>query len=257
MARQVDEVERLSKRNEILDCAQRLVYSTGYELMSIQDILTQMGISKGAFYHYFDSKPALLEALINRTSQQAEEILVPIVDNPDLPALEKLELFFNAINRWKSTQKTYMLEILKVWYADENAIVREKLMNNSAKMISALINPIIRQGIDEGVFKTGYPEMAGMIFFSLITQMSDSVGHILLKATTTTIEDPDTSLKKMTEVVEAYTDAIERVLGTRAGCIHLINRDMLAQWVPGISDIESTTGQILTQGLILEKENLL
>lgn len=256
MARQVDEAERLSKRNEILDCAQRLVYTTGYEQMSIQDILSQLGISKGAFYHYFYSKPALLEALINRTGLQAEEFLIPIVENPDLPALEKLEKFFHSVNRWKTTQKVYLLAILKVWYADENAIVRQKLMNQYTNLIGDLLNRLIRQGIEEGIFHTDHPEMAGMIFFSMMTQMSDSVGQILLEVTTQSM-DPSAALQKMQAVVDAYTDGIERVLGSPVGSIHLITHDMLAEWVPGVSDIEITIGQNYAQGLSLEKENRL
>ncbi len=53
-----------ARRNEILDVAQRLIYTKGYEQMTIQDILSDLQISKGAFYHYFDSKQALLEAII-------------------------------------------------------------------------------------------------------------------------------------------------------------------------------------------------
>jgi len=63
MARVIKEQEHAERRNEILDVAQKLVYTRGYEQMSIQDILDALGISKGAFYHYFDSKQALLEAL--------------------------------------------------------------------------------------------------------------------------------------------------------------------------------------------------
>ncbi len=44
------------RRNEILDAARQLVYTKGYEQMTIQDILDYLQISKGAFYHYFDSK---------------------------------------------------------------------------------------------------------------------------------------------------------------------------------------------------------
>src|SRR5665647_2543286 len=58
--------EHAVRRGEILDVAQRLVYSKGYEQMTVQDILDGLQISKGAFYHYFGSKPALLEALIER-----------------------------------------------------------------------------------------------------------------------------------------------------------------------------------------------
>ena len=72
MARIVKEQAYAVKRNEILDVAQRLVYTKGYEQMTIQDILDGLPISKGAFYHYFDSKQALLEALIERMLKEAD-----------------------------------------------------------------------------------------------------------------------------------------------------------------------------------------
>ena len=58
--------EHAVRRNEILDLAQQLVYTKGYEQMTIQDILDGLQISKGAFYHYFDSKHAVLEAVVER-----------------------------------------------------------------------------------------------------------------------------------------------------------------------------------------------
>src|SRR5262245_58568880 len=48
--------EHAVRRGEILDVAQRLVYTSGYEQMTIQDMLDELQISKGAFYHYFSSK---------------------------------------------------------------------------------------------------------------------------------------------------------------------------------------------------------
>ncbi|MGD0006240.1 MAG: helix-turn-helix domain-containing protein, partial [Anaerolineaceae bacterium] len=79
MARIVKEDEYNVRRNEILESAQRFVYTRGYEQMAIQDILDDLQISKGAFYHYFTSKQALLEALIERMMLDAEQVLTPIV----------------------------------------------------------------------------------------------------------------------------------------------------------------------------------
>src|SRR6266481_3196300 len=84
MARIVKEEAYAVKRNEILDVAQRLVYTKGYEQMTIQDILDELQISKGAFYHYFDSKQALLEAVIERIGEEAEPLVLSIVDDPEL-----------------------------------------------------------------------------------------------------------------------------------------------------------------------------
>jgi AcrR family transcriptional regulator len=55
-------VEHRQRRDTFLDAAQRLVQTKGYERMTVQDVLDDVGTSKGAFYHYSDSKQALLEA---------------------------------------------------------------------------------------------------------------------------------------------------------------------------------------------------
>ena len=51
------------RRSEILDCAQSLFLARGYDCASLNDVIAAVGLSKGAFYHYFASKEALLEAL--------------------------------------------------------------------------------------------------------------------------------------------------------------------------------------------------
>jgi len=53
MPRVIKEEDYAARRNGILDAARQLVYTKGYEQMSIQDILDALKISKGAFYHYF------------------------------------------------------------------------------------------------------------------------------------------------------------------------------------------------------------
>src|SRR5215813_5003396 len=98
MARTVNEEEYTTKRNEILDVAQRLVFTKGYERMSIQDILDALKISKGAFYHYFDSKAALLEAYIERGQDDLDKVCSAIVDDPSLSAPDKLRRFFTALD---------------------------------------------------------------------------------------------------------------------------------------------------------------
>src|SRR4030095_12051657 len=101
MARTVNEKEYALKRNQILDATQRLIYAKGYEQMAIQDILDELQISKGAFYHYFDSKPTLREALIERVGQEALQLLIPIVEDSQLGALEKLQCYIDTAMRWK------------------------------------------------------------------------------------------------------------------------------------------------------------
>ena len=225
MARTVKEEDYAARRNAILDSAQRLVYTRGYEQMAIQDILDDLRISKGAFFHYFHSKQALLEALIERMVGEAERILTPIVDDPGLPALEKLQLLFATANRWKIEQKGFLLALLRIWYTDENAIVRQKVLAASYPRVTPMLTAIIRQGIQEGVLTTPYPDQVGEVVMSLMQGLGDSFSLTLLSF------DRGGDARCLEGMVAAYTDALERVLGAPAGSITLIDSETMREWV--------------------------
>jgi AcrR family transcriptional regulator len=194
--------------------------------MTIQDILDDLQISKGAFYHYFDSKIALLETLTERMLQEAIQIITPIIADPHLSALEKFQRYFDTVARWKAAQKTFMLALLRVWYTDDNAIVRQKVTSNSLKRITPQLTAIIRQGAQEGVFKTPYPDQVCEVVFSIMLGLGDRLAEALLAHNS----EKDT-LQAMQNAVAAYTDALERILVAPSGCLQLIDDESLKEWV--------------------------
>jgi TetR/AcrR family transcriptional repressor of nem operon len=255
MARIIKEKEYAARRNEILDVAQRLVYTKGYEQMTIQDILDDLHISKGAFYHYFDSKGAMLEALVERmVVVEVIPLLTPIVQDPDLTALEKLNRYFDTGSRWKIAKKPFMLELLRVWLADENAIVRQKLFNMSVKRTTPLLTEIIRQGIQEGVFTTSYPDQVCHVINYILQGLSDTVIELLLSSETN--RDAARIESGVTAYIAALTDALERVLGAPRGSLNLIDPETLKEWFVSPNDTMSVPGEGLMEGIgILESRN--
>jgi AcrR family transcriptional regulator len=225
MARTVKEEEYNAKRSEILDVALRLVYSKGYQEMSIQDILDGLGISRGAFYHYFDSKQALLKALVERMGRVAEQILLPVVQDPHLNAIQKFRRYFEASARWKDAQKTLIVSLLRMWYTDENAMVRQKMTAESLHYSGRLLAPMIRQGIDEGVFTTPYPEQVAEIVAGVGLTVSDSIIGLLL----TPQPGPETR-QKLDLTLAAYIDTVERILGAPAGAFKDFEVEPATDW---------------------------
>ncbi len=225
MVRRVKEEEYTIKRQEIVDTAQRLLYTKGYEQMSIQDILNDLKISKGAFYHYFDSKGDLLEALIDRIRQEAEPVILPILNDPDLPALDKLHRFFDTAARWKTARKDYILSLVRVWYADENAIVRQKIQTNYIKWYAPLLDDVICQGVREGVFHTDFPDQIGELVLSLLYHIGDAMVELIFSSEVREIE-----LSHAERLVAAYNDTLERVLGAPTGSMNLMNSETLKKW---------------------------
>jgi AcrR family transcriptional regulator len=231
MARIVKEEEYAARRNEILDATQRLVYAKGYEQMSVQDILDALHISKGAFYHYFGSKAEVLDSLVERMIvEEVVPMLAHIVDNPELSAIQKLHAYFDSAVQWKSGRKAFMMQLLRVWLSDENAIVRQKLMNTSIEHITPLLSEIIRQGNHEGVFTTSYPEQTCQVIIYTLQGLSGSIIELLIS------DESERNAAKVKQTVNEYSEALndttERLLGAPNGSMHLIGLEMLEGWFP-------------------------
>lgn len=214
------------RRKEILAVTQRLVYTKGYEQMTIQEILDEVQISKGAFYHYFDSKQHLLNALIEHMQEEAEQFITPISQDPNLNALEKLQQLIDTSARWKTARKDYILSLIRVWYADDNAIVRQKVQSGLIKQTAPLFTTIVRQGIDEGVFTTPYPDQIGEIILSMLQGLGEAFVELLVFSS----PSPD-DLEQISNKVAAYSNALERILGTTSGSIQLLEEETIKTWV--------------------------
>ncbi len=212
MARTIKPEAVAAKRKEILDATQQLVLTRGYEQVSIQDILNEVQISSGAFHHYFDSRGALLEALIKQIEQEAEKPLLPIIHDPSLSAIEKLQGFFDTLDRLRIAQKADVIKLLHVWYTDDNAIVRQKVDESLLEQRAPLLSKIVRQGMQEGTFTTAYPDRAGEIILSLLQSMGNTHARLLLSLEQQ--RDEERCIEEIIAVHTAYMDAIERVLGS-------------------------------------------
>jgi AcrR family transcriptional regulator len=226
--------EYVVRRNEILDAAQRLIYTKGYEQMTIQDILDDLHIAKGLVYYYFDSKQVLLTALIERMMGTIEQLVSPIIDDPDLHALEKFQRLFATLSHWETEQKIFIAALLRVWYTDDNAIVREKARVMTVKRIAPLFTVIIRQGIEEGAMTTDFPDLSGEVALSLFQGLEETIAGLLLS-----VEEPSHDiLQRIETAVAAYTAALGRTFGFPPDSLHLINAETLKAWLALFRDAE-------------------
>lgn len=222
MARIVNDQLREAKRNDILDAAERLVVTKGYEAMSIQDLLDAVGMSKGAFYHYFESKPELLVALVERRTALVEERLRAIVEDPALSGRDKLLRHFASVEDWKLTEGRVVTRLVRAWFADENAIVRQKLFAAGVARFTPLLERIIAQGVREGDFDAPDPAEAARMVLCLRQDLGRAAGEALLAGA-----NNDDAIARMTA---ATADGIERLLGATPGSIAALSLAALAKW---------------------------
>jgi AcrR family transcriptional regulator len=212
------------RRNEILDVAQRLFYTKGYRRTSVSDIIDEIGIAKGTFYHHFRSKQALLDALVERVLEASAEVLEPVVQDPDLPALEKMNRLFATAISFKLQQRDIALTLLEVWQSDDNALLREKTKAASLQTMRPMLGRIIRQGAAEGCFSTRYPDEIGEVVLQMGFSLSEGIVALLLAEGGA--ERLDTAVRK----VAIYEDAITRLLGAAPGAIQVVDVEGIRPW---------------------------
>lgn len=75
-------------KGRIISTAWKLFYEQGYENTTVEDIVFESETSKGSFYHYFDSKDALLGTLAYVFDEKYEELMRTM--DPGMSAVKKL-----------------------------------------------------------------------------------------------------------------------------------------------------------------------
>ena len=78
---------------KILSTSLRLFSQKGYEKTTIQDIVNELGMSKGAIYHHFKSKEEILTALGNHYYSK-DHMIGDIKKHTNLTGLEKIREIF-------------------------------------------------------------------------------------------------------------------------------------------------------------------
>ena len=76
------------REDAILDAATRILTNRGFDLMTMDDVATEVGVSKPSLYKHFKSKEELAGECMIRLLDGANETLAALPD--DLPALERI-----------------------------------------------------------------------------------------------------------------------------------------------------------------------
>jgi AcrR family transcriptional regulator len=71
------------RRNHILDVAQQEFSRYGYEKASLNHIIAEAGLSKGAIYYYFDNKADLFITVVTRLMDRFPQIVQKMIDVDD------------------------------------------------------------------------------------------------------------------------------------------------------------------------------
>ena len=139
----------------ILDTATRLFLQKGYDETTLQDIIDATKLSKGAIYHHFASKEAIIIAVVDRMGDFNSAVLAEIRDRKGLTGAEKLrELFRTSMTLSFQGKILHMLPFL-IENPKFMALQMQSILGEAAP---DYILPILKEGIADGSIRADYPE---------------------------------------------------------------------------------------------------
>ena len=162
------------RRNEILDVAERLFCSRGYDQTSTNDILAEIGIARGTLYYHFSSKEDILDAMIDRILDEIVRRASQIALDGSIPVLERMTQTILASN--VDTKTGDML--LEQMHKPQNALMHAKMQERLLKQLIPLFTKLIEDGISQGLMQTDDPEdTIEMLLLYANTVFDDAIAY--------------------------------------------------------------------------------
>ena len=211
------------RRHEILTAAYRLFVRDGYDATTVNAILEELGLSKGAFYHHFESKDEVLQALARTMAEQMRANLAPFLARSDLSAVDKLKLIFSLGAKFKREHVPIVRAMAAVYYREENLRLRARIIAESIAVMRPLFAAILDEGRREGSFSIEDPEETASLLIHLGNFLHDAFAEALKRAT----GDLPGAVAQYRRCVEAYARALERILGLDDHTLSLIDDDTI------------------------------
>lgn len=203
-----------TRRQIILETAERMLYERGYENTSVQDIIDELGFSKGGFYHHFVSKLTLLEAICDDRAQRSYEMGKRAVAECEGSACEKLNALFRRATILQTDSVDFITLLLRVAYREDGALMREKMKQRQLELNVPLMDRIVAEGIASGVFFTPFPAQMGELVLRLCMQLTDEIAFLLAKN-----QQNAEILVLIFEKLKLYRHAIENLLNAPFGSV--------------------------------------
>ena len=140
---------------EILDVSEQLFTTRGYSNVTVTDIVKKIGISNGAFYHYFKSKEEVLDAVLLRIASGMMSVAKAIAKDGSLTAIEKILEIARLTTFGGKDEGTKLFFQDAVRTNDDG--FRLKLTAFAISKLAPIVADVVKQGICENTMQSEHP----------------------------------------------------------------------------------------------------
>jgi AcrR family transcriptional regulator len=191
------------RKKEIVDVAERLFITKGYDETSVEEIIHEVEIAKGTFYHYFRSKDEILSEIVERLIVEVEIAVKDLSAKDDVDPLGKIFLISNYF-RTLGIGREKMTDFL---HEERNVLLHHRIEQKIIPILNDILGDIVTEGVETGQFHTPYPRETAVALLGASHFLAEGHQDHVMR----TAPDPD--------LILAACDIMERLLGLEKGTI--------------------------------------
>lgn len=193
--------EAAERRNEILDAAEELFVTKGYDKTSTNDILDKVKIARGTLYYHFKSKEDILNAMIDRINSSLIARAEAVAKDKSVPIVERIVMTISSLR----VNTDIGNEIITLVHKPQNALMHQKMQKSLVEGVLPIITDLVNEGNKEGIFDVKYPK--------------ETTEMLILYSTIAFDDDYDESPESSKKRIIAFLINTERLLGAKEGSL--------------------------------------
>ncbi len=164
----VSDAHLAARREQILDAARICFLRNGFHRTSMQDVISEAGLSVGAVYRYFKSKNDIVAAIAEQYSEQIVETMAALVGDPNRSLMDLMTAATEFIDTNTGPDGPMRLAV-QVWgeaLRDEQAAATAKA---AYTRVRGTFVRVVRRAVEAGELPAGTDaEATGAALFSLM-----------------------------------------------------------------------------------------
>lgn len=189
------------RKNEILDAAENLFTTKGYNETSIIDIVETVNVAKGTFYYYFKSKEEILDEVLLRLINEDVNRMKRVLNDKSLPPIQKMTMLILAQTPEPGNRKDRMTE---EFHRPGNAEMHQRGTQLALKHLAPIMAEAVQEGVEQGIFSTDTPLEDMEMILAISSVMFDE-------------ELMTYSPEEVPQKAAAFFRKVERILGAQRG----------------------------------------
>jgi AcrR family transcriptional regulator len=192
---------------DIMRSAEELFMERGYEKTSMRQIAEHSGLTKGALYHHFDSKEALLERMCGEHNRVLLNAVEPIIADQSLSCFKRIRRVMDISRGIGISNISFVSEYLKFRHDEGNVMLRERLKKYDKQFYAGVIGPLLKEAKEKNECNFSAPaDILAVFVYQLDQGVNEEINMVFTEQNKAEAEE------RIIDIMKTYVYSLSRIL---------------------------------------------